>query len=70
MASKNPPLIAGDLSIGSLAVTYFRTGIRTIIGAAAFHGPVREGKGWYRSAVAAKHKGVNREPKLGNDVYE
>ncbi len=40
-----------------LAVPYFRTGIRTIIGATAFHCPVREGKEWYRSAVAAKRKG-------------
>jgi hypothetical protein len=41
----------------SLAVTYFHTGIRTIIGAASFHGPVRDGKGWFQRAMAAKHKG-------------
>ena len=42
--------------MGSLAVSYFRTGIRTIIGAKWFHGPVRDGKGWVQSAMAAKHK--------------
>jgi len=31
-------------------MTYFHTGIRTIIGAESFHGPVRDGKGWYRLA--------------------
>ena len=37
-------------------MTYFHTGTRTIIGATSFHGPVRNGKGWVRSAMAAKHK--------------
>ena len=27
-------------------MSYFRTGIRTIIGAESFHSPVRDGKGW------------------------
>ncbi|MBB4512674.1 hypothetical protein GGD68_001426, partial [Paraburkholderia fungorum] len=31
---------------GSLTITYFHTGIRTIIGVESFHGPVRDGKGW------------------------
>ena len=38
----------------SLAVTYFRAEIRTIIGAEPFHGPVRDGKGWVQLAMAAK----------------
>ena len=40
--------------MGSLAVTYFRTRKCTIIGATLFHGPVRDGKGWVQSAMAAK----------------
>ena len=39
----------------SLAVTYFHTGIRTIIGAISFHCPVRNGKEWVQDAMAAKH---------------
>ncbi len=29
----------------------------TIIGAHSFHGPVRDGKGWVRKAIAAKRRG-------------
>ena len=35
-------------------MTYFRTRECTIIGATSFHGPVRDGKGWVQSAMAAK----------------
>lgn len=28
--------------------------MHTIIGATSFHGPVRDGKGWVQSAIAAK----------------
>ena len=44
----------GLFGMGSLAVTYFRTRMCTIIGATSFHGPVRDGKGWVQSAMAAK----------------
>ena len=44
-------------AMGSLAVTYFRTGCRTIIGAVSFHGPVRDGKGWYQDAMDTRLKG-------------
>ena len=37
-------------------MSYFHTGIRTIIGAEAFHGPVRDGKAWGHLAMAARHK--------------
>ena len=30
--------------------------VPTIIGAGAFHGPVREGKGWCHSAMVARRK--------------
>src|SRR5271163_1982854 len=39
----------------SLTITYFHTGIRTIIGVESFHGPVRDGKGWYRHAMVIRH---------------
>ena len=43
--------------MGSLTITYFHTGIRTIIGVESFHGPVRDGKGWYQLAMVIRHKG-------------
>ena len=35
-------------------MTYFHTGVRTIIGAESFHGPVRDGKGWDRLAMVIR----------------
>ena len=65
---KQNPLLLGSrgFDVGGLAETYFHTGICTIIGAESFHGPVREGKGWYQLAMAAKQKGVE-EVKTGLD---
>jgi hypothetical protein len=37
-------------------MTYFHTGTRTIIGADAFHCPVRDGKEWYHVAMVVRHK--------------
>ena len=42
-------------SLISLTITYFHTGCSTIIGAKSFHGPVRDGKGWYRPAMVIRH---------------
>ena len=39
-------------------MSYFHTGIRTIIGAKAFHCPVRDGKEWYHLAMVIGLKGV------------
>ncbi len=36
-------------------MSYFHTGIRTIIGAKAFHCPVRDGKEWYHLAMVIRH---------------
>ena len=36
-------------------MTYFHTGIRTIIGAESFHCPVRDGKEWDQLAMVVKH---------------
>jgi hypothetical protein len=39
-------------------MTYFHTGTRTIIGAEAFHCPVRDGKEWDHLAMVIRHKGL------------
>ena len=39
----------------SLTMTYFHTGICTIIGAKSFHCPVRDGKEWYQLAMVVRH---------------
>ena len=36
-------------------MSYFHTGIRTIIGAEAFHCPVRDGKEWDHLAMVVRH---------------
>ena len=63
--AKTPPLwggVSGSCDglqrMRSLTITYFHTGIRTIIGVESFHGPVRDGKGWYQLAMVIRHKGV------------
>ena len=38
----------------SLTMSYFHTGTRTIIGAKAFHCPVRDGKEWDHLAMVIK----------------
>lgn len=40
-------------------MTYFHTGIRTIIGAKSFHCPVRDGKEWGQLAMVIRHNGVS-----------
>ena len=35
-------------------MTYFHTGVRTIIGAKSFHCPVRDGKEWVQLAMVVK----------------
>ena len=57
--------------MGSLAVTYFRERKLTIIGALLFHGPVREGKGWYQKAMSARRnlyagRGLGRQAQNGD----
>ena len=47
--------LVGLCLIISLTITYFHTGCSTIIGAKSFHGPVRDGKGWYRLAMVIRH---------------
>ncbi len=46
----------GLFTRGSLTMTYFLTGIRTIIGAESFHCPVRDGKEWDQLAMVIRLK--------------
>ena len=39
-------------------MTYFHRCTSTIIGAKAFHGPVRDGKAWDHLAMVVKRKGL------------
>ncbi len=41
-------------------MTYFRRRMPTIIGAGAFHRPVRDGKGWFHSAMVVRQRGGDR----------
>ena len=53
--SKTPDqLMVGRLLNNSLTMSYFHTGTRTIIGAEAFHCPVRDGKEWVRLAMVIR----------------
>ena len=51
---KKPSRGATGLSDISLTMSYFHTGIRTIIGAEAFHCPVRDGKEWDHLAMVIR----------------
>ncbi len=53
-----PPILAerGFWQDISLTMTYFHTGIRTIIGADSFHCPVRDGKEWDQVAMVIRLK--------------
>ena len=48
----------GGFQHKSLTMTYFHTGICTIIGAKSFHGPVRDGKEWDQLAMVVRHNGL------------
>ena len=52
---KSPAFLLGFFGFNSLTMSYFHTGIRTIIGAEAFHFPVRDGKEWYHLAMVIRH---------------
>ena len=38
-----------------LTMSYFHERMLTILGAEAFHGPVRDGKGWFHLAMVVRH---------------
>ena len=47
-------MLPGLCRYNSLTMSYFHTGIRTIIGAEAFHCPVRDGKEWDHLAMVIR----------------
>src|SRR5690606_10052309 len=57
---KPPPAesAGGGLRYKCLTMTYFHRRTSTIIGAKAFHCPVRDGKEWGHLAMVVKRKGV------------
>ncbi len=54
-----PPSGGAFRAVRSLTMSYFHTGIRTIIGAKSFHGPVRDGKEWGQLAMVIRHNLVS-----------
>src|SRR5690606_23210251 len=66
---QNPICVFADgvLRCKSLTMTYFHRRTSTIIGAKAFHGPVRDGKAWDHLAMVVKRKGLRcRACRLGH----
>ena len=64
LVTRKPPFLSKRGLRGwckSLMMTYFHTGIRTIIGAEAFHCPVRDGKEWDHLAMVIRHNWFVRE---------
>jgi hypothetical protein len=58
LQTEKAQLIKNQLGVShykSLTMSYFHTGIRTIIGAKSFHCPVRDGKEWYQLAMVIRH---------------
>lgn len=55
---QGPELVFGPLLCISLTMSYFHTGTRTIIGAEAFHCPVRDGKEWDHLAMVIRLNGL------------
>jgi hypothetical protein len=56
LQKRKSPLISEWAFQGkSLTMSYFHTGIRTIIGAKSFHCPVRDGKEWGQLAMVIRH---------------
>ena len=51
-------------------MTYFHARLCTIIGAVSFHGPVRDGKGWFQRAMGTRHKRCLRVGARGAPVAD
>ena len=56
-------------ALNSLTMSYFHTGIRTIIGAKAFHCPVRDGKEWDHLAMVIRLNWLLSRPKRRNSEF-
>jgi hypothetical protein len=48
----------------------FTRAIRTIIGVTLFHGPVRDGKGWFQSTIAASIGGSLKRRQICEETRE
>ena len=72
MSSKEnaPPNGEAFWAVRSLTMSYFHTGIRTIIGAKSFHGPVRDGKEWYQLAMVIRHNLLSSWSNQDNEFIE
>ncbi len=66
---KTPHRLMGCFRFNSLTMSYFHTGIRTIIGAEAFHCPVRDGKEWYHLAMVIRHNFLSSWHGSGQPIY-
>ena len=66
---KSPVFRTGFSHFNSLTMSYFHTGIRTIIGAEAFHCPVRDGKEWYHFAMVVRHNFFATLTKSRRPIY-
>ena len=53
----------------SLTMSYFHTGTRTIIGAKAFHCPVRDGKEWDHLAMVIRLDWLPRRPETPQQIH-
>ena len=47
-------------------MTYFHRRMPTIIGAGALHRPVRDGKGWFHSAMVVRQRGEDQGQPVGS----
>ena len=51
-----------------LTMSYFHGRLPTIIGARAFHGPVRDGKEWFHRAMVIRHDLLLPRPAAGKPI--
>src|SRR6266700_6537626 len=67
---KGPSDWMGPFSFRESGTDLLSRGIpRTIIGAAPFHGPVRDGKAWFQSALGTRHSSeFHRSPHGGDET--
>ena len=63
---KESPASSSDAGLMTMATPYSRTASRgTTIGAAAFHGRVRDGDGWVHRALGHQARGPRPAPRAG-----
>src|SRR5690606_32626659 len=65
MTTPHASALGGVLRNKCLTMTYFHRRPSTIIGAKAFHGPVRDGKAWDHLAMVVKRNWFAKLPAMG-----